>query len=55
MSNVDLLTRAGLLGDDVEPAERAAIESLTPDEIEALLAQPPRRSRTEVPSFHVVF
>jgi hypothetical protein len=54
MSNVEILTKAGMIGADLEPAERAAIESLTPDEIEALLNAPAQRGRTEIPTFHVV-
>jgi hypothetical protein len=53
VSNVDILTQAGLVGTEMDAAERAAIESLTPDEIEALLNAPAQRGRTEIPTFHV--
>jgi hypothetical protein len=55
MSNIEILSDAGLVSAEMDASERAAIESLTPDEIEALLNAPAQRGRTEIPTFHVAF
>jgi hypothetical protein len=57
MSNLDTLIEAGLATptDDLDAAERAAIESLTEEELDALLNEPRTSTRKGTPTFHVIF